>query len=259
MSEAQDEILDDVIDDVVDQQDDDLDDQPKKKVEPEVKGHMSLDAWIASGKDPAEWRSPEDFKIRGIEIRLRKEFDDRLRQNNFLHQQRLDMELKKARAERKEAISIADHSAVDVLDLEIESIRDQQAMLKQSNSQQAPEKDHAEAIWEARNPWIFDQKDPRTPIAIAEYTRYQNLGMSAAQATAALDNFLASKFGTPEKQKSPKVESSRTAASDRQESGMKWSDLSQEDVSIFNQVWPKTKDLNADKRAFLKALKDERK
>lgn len=258
-AETQEDVqIDDVVD-IVDQQDDDIDEKPQKKVEPEAKGHMSLDAWIAAGKDPSEWRSPEDFRVRGIEIKLRKEFDERLRQNNFIHQQRLERELSKARAERKEAISIADHNAVDALDMEIEAIRDQQTMLKANMQQQATVKDDAEVLWEAKNPWIFDNRDPRTAVALAEYSKYQQLGMTAAQATAALDNFLANKFSAPDKIKSPMVESSRTATGERQQSGMKWSDLSREDIDIFNQVWPKTKDLNADKRAFLKAMRDEKK
>jgi len=259
MSDAQ--MQDDVVDDVIDQEEDITIDEPdqKKKPEPEIKGYMSKEAWIAAGKNPDDWRDPVEFKVKGIEIKLRKEFEERLKNVNFINQQRLDMELAKAKAARKEAIAIADHVAVDQYDAEIDSIKDQQKLLKDNEEKTVPQKDPLEAQWEAENPWILDGSDPRTSIAIQVYADALNRGLPKWKAIEELDEFVTKKFGRPDKQKEPIVESSRTAAGTRSNAGMAWSDLTPTDVKIFNEVWPKTGDLNKDKRAFLKAIQDEKK
>ena len=262
MSEAQAQEDDIVIDDVINQEEDvrlEDDEPPKKKVEPEIKGYMSKEAWIAAGKDPEEWRDPVEFKWRGELIKQRKEFEDRLKNVNFINQQRLEMEIKKARADRKEAISIADHAAVDALDAQIDAMKDQQALLKQNDIVSAPDKDPFEAQWERENPWVLDPNDPRTPVAISVYGDALSRGIPKWKALEELTEFVDRKYGKPEKRSTPMVEPSRTAAGKRESSGMAWSDLSPQDVKIFNEVWPKTGDANKDKRAFLKAIQDEKK
>lgn len=256
------ELQDDYVDDIVDEDItiDEPEDKPKKKDEPEIKGYMSKEAWIASGKNPDDWRDPVEFKVRGVEIKLRKEFEERLKHNNFLHQQRLETELRKAKAERREAISIADHAAVDALDNEIDAIRLQQEEIKRSEVPVVQDKDPLVADWEASNPWIFNADDPKARYANAVCSDALGKGKTMAEALLLVDELVERKFGAPKKQTAPMVEGSRTAGGKPSAgSGMSWSDLSEQDKNIFNQVWPKSGDINKDKRAFLKALQDEKK
>ena len=234
--------------------------EPKKKIEPEHKGHMSKEAWIAAGKDPEEWRDPVEFKWRGELIKQKKEHEAQIKNLNFLHEQRLSMERASLLSQRDNAIDIADKAEVKRLDAAIANVDKQQDLLTQNQVVETQAKHPLEAQWEAENQWVFDQTDPRSSIAIAAYQDALQKGKTVAEALVIVDDYVDRKFGKVTKQTNQIVEPSRTAGGKRESSsGMSWSDLTPMDVKIFNEVWPKSGDAAKDKRAYLKAIADEKK
>lgn len=256
MSEDQEEIT---YEPEVDEAEDVTLEEPKKKIEPEHKGHMSKEAWIAAGKDPEEWRDPVEFKWRGELIKQKKEHEAQIKNLNFLHEQRLSMERASLLSQRDNAIDIADKAEVKRLDAAIANVDKQQDLLTQNQVVEQQVKHPLEAQWESENPWVFDQTDPRSPIAIAAYQDALQKGKTVAEALVIVEDYVDRKFGKATKLTAPLVEPSRTAGGKRESSGMSWSDLTPMDVKIFNEVWPKSGDVNKDKRAYLKAIADEKK
>lgn len=161
---------------------------PEEQVEhDQPKGYMDKDAWIAAGKDPDEWVSPEVFKERGIRIeetsKLRKqlsqaqqEMEARIANLNKLHRAQLEQERNKLLVERDNAIDIADKSEVRRIDQALQ----QNAELQSAVADTQPPKPAEVAEWEAENPWIYDQEDPRTAPAIAAFTEAQKSGKTMA-------------------------------------------------------------------------------
>lgn len=234
--------------------------EPKKKIEPEHKGHMSKEAWIAAGKNPDDWRDPVEFKWRGELIKQKKEYEAQIKNLNFLHEQRLNSEREALLSKRDNAIEIADKAEVKRLDAAIANVDKQQNLLNQNQVVEEQTKHPLEAQWEAENPWVLDRNDPRSAVAIAAYSDALQRGKSIAEALIILDDYVERKFGKATKQTNHLVEPSRTAGGKRESSNsMAWSDLTPTDIKIFNEVWPKSGDVHKDKRAYLKALADEKK
>lgn len=160
---------------------------------PVSKGYMDKDAWVAAGKDPDEWVSPEVFKERGIRIeetsKLRKqlsqiqqEADSRIANLNKLHRIQLEQAHNKLLLDRDNAIEIADKSEVRRLDKEIEQNKTLQQELADT-----PQKPPAVAEWESENPWIYDPEDPRTAPAIAAFTEAMQSGKTEAMCIIAAE------------------------------------------------------------------------
>lgn len=236
--------------------------KPKENQKTEVvnknlpRSYMSQEQWVAEGRDPKDWRDPTEFIAKGVEIKLRKEFNERLRNLNTLHEVQVSQLRSQLMADRDEAIDIADKDAVKRIDAQIATLNEQEQVIKQNNIQE-PSKDPLEAQWEQDNPWIYDEKDPRRNVAIAAYNSAINSGKSIPEALSIVDDYIARKFAKPEKNHSPMVESNKGAPA-KAKDGMSWNDLSDSDKKIFNSTWPKTGNDANDKRNFLKAMADSK-
>lgn len=232
-----------------------------KKPEPKAdktlpKGYMSREEWDASGRDPAEWRDPVEFRMRGELIKQKKEFEDRIKNLNSLHEAQISHMRAQLMSDRDSAIDIADKDAVRRIDAQIANLNQQEQIIKQ-NATQEQTKDPLEAQWEQENPWIYDEKDPRRSVAIAAYNSAIQSGKSIPEALSIVDDYIERKFAKPEKNHSPIVESNKGATS-KPKDGMSWNDLSDADKRIFNATWPKTGNDANDKRNFLKAMADSK-
>jgi len=73
--------------------------------------HQTLEQWTAAGKDPAEWKTPEEFEEEGRRIKYQKplrkelqkqaeEFNRRLENVNKLHRIQLEQERNKLLLDR---------------------------------------------------------------------------------------------------------------------------------------------------------------
>lgn len=253
---SEDAIRDVFGDDVADIGNEDVIHEQEKPVS---KGYMDKDAWIAAGKDPEEWVSPEVFKERGIRIeetsKLRKQLsqiqqdaDARIANLNKLHRIQLEQERNKLLLERDNAIDTADRSEVRRLDQALE-----QNKMMQSELAEQPQKPPAIIEWESENPWIYDQNDPRTAPAIAAFTEAMNNGKTEAMCILAAERAAAKIQVTP-----PEVKRTPTSTADvpkaRQSSGGKIQ-LSMKDITSEERQMRSFFSSEAD---FLKAVADSR-
>lgn len=239
------------------EQNDNLAQQETEK--PVSKGYMDKDAWVAAGKDPDEWVSPEVFKERGIRIeetsKLRKqlsqiqqEADNRIANLNKLHRIQLENERNKLLLDRDNAIETADKAEVRRLDQALEKNQELQKDLAD-----VPAKPAEVVEWESENQWIFDPEDPRTAPAIAAFTEAQKAGKTMASCILAADR-AAAKIQTTE----PSVKRTAMPAADtpkaRQVSGGKiqltMKDLTPLELSC-RMMWSNEKE-------FLQAVADDR-
>jgi hypothetical protein len=226
---------------------------------PVSKGYMDKDAWVAAGKDPEEWVSPEVFKERGIRIeetsKLRKqlsqiqqEADNRIANLNKLHRIQLENERNKLLVDRDNAIETADKAEVRRLDKALEENQELQKDL-----QDVPQKPPAVAEWEAENPWIYDPEDPRTAPAIAAFTEAAKAGKTEAMCIIAAER-AASKISVS----APVVKRTPTSAADapkaRQVSGGKIQ-LTMKDISSEER---QMRSFFSSEAEFLKAVADSR-
>lgn len=223
------------------------------------KGYMDRDAWIAAGKDPEEWVSPEVFKERGIRIeetsKLRKQLSQvqqdteaRIANLNKLHRAQLDQERNKLLVERDNAIDIADKAEVRRIDQALEKNKELQTAVTEQ-----PAKPVEVVEWESENPWIFDVDDPRTAPAIAAFTEAKKAGKTLAMCILASDR-AAAKINVEE----PKVKRTPIASADnpkaRQSSGGKVQ-LSMKDLTSEEKNFRSFYSSDAE---FLKAVADSR-
>lgn len=226
---------------------------------PASKGYMDKDAWIAAGKDPDEWVSPEVFKERGIRIeetsKLRKqlsqiqqEADSRIANLNKLHRIQLEQAHNKLLLDRDNAIEIADKSEVRRLDKEIEHNKTLQQELADT-----PQKPPAVAEWESENPWIYDPEDPRTAPAIAAFTEAMQSGKTEAMCIIAAERAASKVQVQP-----PVVKRTPTSTADapkaRQVSGGKIQ-LTMKDISSEER---QMRSFFSSEAEFLKAVADSR-
>lgn len=238
---------------------DEPDESTESAEKPVSKGYMDKDAWVAAGKDPDEWVSPEVFKERGIRIeetsKLRKqlsqiqqEADNRIANLNKLHRIQLENERNKLLVDRDNAIETADKAEVRRLDKALEENQELQKDL-----QDVPQKPPAVAEWEAENPWIYDPEDPRTAPAIAAFTEAARSGKTEAMCIIAAER-AASKINVS----APVVKRTPTSTADapkaRQVSGGKIQ-LSMKDISSEER---QMRSFFSSEAEFLKAVADSR-
>lgn len=227
-----------------------------------TKGYMDRDAWIAAGKDPEEWVSPEVFKERGIRIeetsKLRKQLSQvqqdteaRIANLNKLHRAQLEQERNKLLVARDNAIDIADKEEVRRIDKELDKNNELQAAVAEDPN--APQRPPEVVAWEAENPWIFEKTDPRRAPAIKAFAATQAAGLTLQDCIDAAN--LAAEKAMP---KEPNLKRTPIASADnpkaRQSSGGKVQ-LSMKDLTAEEKNFRSFYSSDAE---FLKAVADSR-
>lgn len=233
-----------------------------EKVQDEtIKGFMSKEDWVASGKDVADWRDPIEFRHRGEMIKLRNEMtrerDEQIKNLNLLHNIRLEREREDLLRLRDDAIDIADKAEVKRIDKQLESNYQQAALVKDPVAvNKAPEIEE----WEAENPWCLDPTDPRLELANRVCSAALSKGATLAKALREVDKAVAAKFVSPQKQSTQMVEGSRTAGGKRDAGGVIWAELSAEELDAWSTgMFNNPKDKDGGKAAFLKTVANGRK
>lgn len=257
MSNAAENIDDDVKlhdDEVVDVK---VNDEAKHSASPK---HISRDDWIASGKDPDEWRSPREFRERGelieqkkaLEKELERKFDNQIKNLNTLHEIRLQNEREELLKRRDDAIDIADKAEVKRLDKQIADNTTQAELVQPVQVQ--PQVDPAIVEYMEENPWAKNALDPRTIYAQSIINEKIGEGKTLAFALRAADKGVAEKFSDPQKRSGPMVEASRTAGGTKQSTGtLAWSQLTPtEEKCYIPSMWK-------NEAEFLKAVANDRK
>ncbi len=226
---------------------------------------ISRDDWIASGKDPDDWRSPREFRERGELIesnkalrhtveRLRDDTDNQIKNLNALHEIKLKNELEDLIAQRDEAIGIADLKETKRLDAKIAANQEQSELVKDKPSTPPPAKAKEVEEFMEENPWAKDITDPRTIYANKIINDALNSNKTLASALRLAEKSVLEKFSDPKKRTDPMVEGSRTAGKATQSSGaLAWSQLTPaEEKCYIPGMWK-------NEAEFLKAVANDRK
>ena len=154
--------------------------------------------------DQDNWKTPKESIKDGEWLAKLKEKDqllDRIEENfnkqiadtNKLHEARRQAEIKKLKVDQRDAVDAADTEAYD-------KAQEQIAELEKAPEQveQQPVKDVSVTEWEAKNPWINDSNDEKTPVAQAIWNSYlqKNKGATTQQALAHVDDRISKLYPT---------------------------------------------------------------
>lgn len=230
--------------------------EEKHEDKPAPRGYMSKEAWVESGKDPAEWVSEEVYKERGERIKqtakLQKEYDNQIKNLNLLHQVQLRKQREDLLLRRDNAIDEADKDAVKALDKQIKEIDDLQEL---TQVQTAIQQDKPVEVtnWENANPWINNPKDPRTGIAQKAFEAAVKSGMDIDDALDLVDAAIAKKFSTKPAAPRQTVEGSRPSTGKREESVVTMKNITREERIAWDEGFFKTE------KEFLQAVANSRK
>lgn len=253
-----DENLDDVFDSaaeeiekVADVVDDSTTEQEEEK--PKLKGYISSkEDWVASGKDPDDWVSPEVFKERGERIKMKAEYDNRFKNLSMYYQKQMEIQRNDLLARRDEAIDTADKAAVKRLDKELKEL-DEIEQLNKVEDAPAIVKPPEVVEWEEDNPWCHDIKDPRLALAQRVFKSAIDQGKTPATALRMVDKEIAAKFIDKSRKPAQIAEGSRAAPGRGDDGKPSMSNLSAEEKKIWEAGIFDSKD------DFLKAVQDDRK
>lgn len=207
------------------------------------KGYKTKEELIAEGKDPKGWLPPEAFAERKerfkMESKYRKEMEalkSDIDQLNQFHKVQLERQRNELIAKKEDAILVADVKGVKEADKQIAELDKQ---IKQEVA--APQKTQEEIEWEDENPWIFDENDPRTPIAIDAYRKALSEGKTIATSLRSIDNAI-KKIEPPKierKQAHGVADSSKNNVHKKGSDApsVSWSSLSSQDEAIYYDVY----------------------
>lgn len=235
---------------------------------PAPKMHIDKDTWIAQGRDPAKWVSPELFAEQTKRInsenrlnqRLRqqeRDFENRLKNVNTFQQSQIDRLRRELEGKRDDAIDIADKGEVKRLDKELKELDDMEELAKPIDA--APVNLPPEVVeWNAENPWLTADHPLRQQIN-DEYSKAIQSGKTIAGALRAVDRLAAQllKQEPAQIKKQPRaiVDSPKGAVTKSQED-TSWKSLTRQEVDIYNEVYA---DLGISKKEYLQTVADSRK
>lgn len=233
--------------------------------EPAPKLHISKDDWVASGRDPAKWVSPELF----AETTRRINETSKLRQENqriharltnvaFLQQQQIARLKADLESRRDDAIDVGDRTAVKSFDRQLRDLDAEESLTKEPVQQQAnipPEV----AEWNEENAWLT-AGHPLKSVANDVFVKAMNDGKTIAGALRLVDKELAKHKDEPSQKKVASrsmVDSPSRGAVSRSDSvGLRFEDCTREEKDMFNEFY---KPSGATVKEFLKDLSLARK
>lgn len=230
------------------------------------KGFMTKDAWVAAGKDPKEWTTPEVYAERRLRIhnesKLKREirekeqdFDNRLRNVNLYAAAQLDRQRKELLARRDDAIDVADKASVKNIDKEISELDKQRDLIDREDEKPQVKKSDAVLEWESENEWCQDVNDPRLPIAQKVYVDAIKSGKTEAWALRAIDRELAKTQDKPKKAPIQMSDSSSTPNGSKDTGSVAWAQLTHEEGVLYDQMFAGA---GVTKKDYLKIVADAR-
>lgn len=232
------------------------------------KMHIDKETWIAQGRDPAKWVSPEVFAERTERINVtqrlsqklkqqEQDFENRLKNVNAFQKSQIDRLRRELESKRDEAIGIADKQEVKRLDKELKDLDDMEELSKPvevTPSNIPPEV----AEWNAENQWLTADHPLRQQLN-DEYTKSIQSGKTIAGALRAVDKLAAQllKQEPVTSKKAPRaiVDTPRGVVSKSQDE-ISWKSLTREEAAIYDEVYA---DLGMTKKEYLQTVADSRK
>lgn len=237
---------------------DPVEDAEDHKEEPKEDKHLprgyiaSKEEWVAAGKDPEDWVSPEVFKERGERIKMKAEYDNRFKNLSMYYQKQMEIQRNDLLARRDEAIDTADKAEVKRLDKELKEL-DQIEELNRNEEPKTVNKPLEVVEWEQENPWCNDVTDPRLALAQRVFKSAIDQGKTPATALRMVDKEIAAKFIDKSRKPAQIAEGSRAAPGRGDDGKPSMSNLSAEEKKIWEAGIFDSKD------DFLKAVQDDRK
>lgn len=234
-----------------------------------VEGYISKEAWIAQGKDPDNWRSPEVYEERGkwigrveaLETSLNKNRQDtdlQISNLNQLHRIQLAQTVNELESKRDAAIEDADPVVAKQIQTQLDQIKPVQQAVQYAPPEQ-PIKDPAVAAWELKNPWVLNPADRKTPYVQQQFLAYQKQGYSMDQALAAVDKDLSREFPQVNlNRQAPPAAEARSKPGGKRNAGPKtpaWDDLTRDERNYYDAM----PDAWGTKADYLKAVANSRK
>jgi len=258
MSEVQENLDDDFLEDGAELPEEDSEQEQEEEIESEAekpapRGYMTKDAWIASGKDPEKWVSPELFEERGERIKMKAHYDSLLKNQSLLHQIQLKNQREELLAKRDDAIDIADKDAVKRYDKQIKELDAMDELAKTAEVPAQSGKPPEIAEWEAENPWCYTQDDARTKLANRIFSEAVSQGKTTATALRMVDREIAAKFSTKSNAPRQIAEGARSTGGQRSAESVTMKTLSRDEQAAWDSG------LFDDEKAFLKVVSIERK
>jgi len=195
------------------------------------------------------WKTPKEFirdgewlaKLREKDQRLdriEKDFNDRLENTNKLHEARRQADIKKLKAQQREAVDGQDTEAFDHAQTQIDELEGQEVKTTTTTTTTETDKDPAIAAWEEKNPWFNDMSDERGGVAVGIYNTFanQNKTASSAQVLAHVDARMDKLYPTNTenpRRNQPNTTENNTRRSSRQSKGLSMSDLTAEEKQDY--------------------------
>ena len=199
-------------------------------------------------KGPEEnWKTPKEFikdgewlaqikSLKQDQERQKQDFDDRLENTNKLHEARRQADIKKLKAQQRDAVDSADTEAYDAASEQIADLEGQEV---KTTTTTEPGKDPVIAAWEEKNPWFNDLNDERGSVAVGIYNTYanQNKGASSAQVLAHLDarmNRLYPTDNSNPRREQPNITENNPRRSSRKPKSLSMNDLTADERQEWN-------------------------
>ncbi len=210
------------------------------------------------------WRPQEDFKgpednwktakeyvrdgewieklneLKGDISKQQREFDQRLENTNKLNEARRQAEIKKLKADQRNAVDMSDTEAYDQAQSSIEQLENEGV---EAPAQQQG-KDPVIAEWEAKNPWINEAGNDKSIYAQGVWNNYVQANPNATnqQALAHVDSKIETLFpaqkGNPRRQQPNTTENNNRRPSNKSKT-LSMSDLTaseRQDYDLFGST-----------------------
>lgn len=210
--------------------------------------------------DLSEWRSAEVFNERGEWIQRHKAqqkqiddmqstFNTRMDNANKLHEQQIEMQKSDLIRKRDDAIDLADKTAANGFQDDIDKLNNQTVEQPANNGQSTLDN------WNSANPWIL-QNNPKAAYAKQQFGMYQQQGMSSDVALSNMENDVKREFPdlNPGRDKQAIPEGGSRPGNKRGARKLSMSDLSSEELKYYRAMpgaW-------SSEAAYLQAVQDTR-
>ena len=167
------------------------------------KGWVSKDEWIEQGKDPEDWVTYKHFNERGEWIDERRKlhdkvkgFDERLANNNKMWEATLDDRIAQLKADKKEAIKLADDESVERIDEQLEKAKAEKAKAAEYEKAtlSTPEDVAHENQWLEQNKSWYNGRTPKAAYARTLVAELCNEGLAGKKLTDEVERLIAKEF-----------------------------------------------------------------
>jgi len=228
----------------------------RQEAKARANGWVPEEEWIAQGRDPDQWVSPEGFNIKSPLVREiktlrkeRKEFDERVNNLNMLHEASLEVQRNALLADKNKAIELGGAEGV----AEVAAIDKQLASLSQQPPPAVNGVPDEIQRWNDENPWI-EKPGAKTTYARSLYAEGVAAGKTPSQIIDYVNAGIAREF-PPTKPKASISEGASPSSFNKQDRALTMSDCTPEELKA-REILPGRWKTDA---AFLKAVKDARK